>query len=131
MKVLPLFVSLLAAMVVLSGCALANPGASARTEVKLRLQTPTPERYTVRVALEPVTDYRVGPNGTVEFTVRPFVHGDCWYLFGAIRICDGSPERVPVIEVRRDQRVHRKLSLAQTASLPADDSGYRILRLRD
>ena len=53
------------------------------------------------------------------------------YLFGAIKIADGTPERLRVIEVRRDERVLRRFSLTQLTSLPEDEAGYRIVRVGD
>jgi hypothetical protein len=49
------------------------------------------------------------------------------YLFGVVKIGDGSPKNLSAIHVLRHARVVRKLSLAQIAKLPADAEGYHIL----
>ncbi len=127
MKQILLFGILLAVAGVVPGCVLAHPPTSRQTEVKLRLDAPRAERYTVRVTVSPAADYSFAPDGRVFFTVPPFrAHGDNVYLFG-IKIHDGTAEHVRVIEVRRERRVLRKFSLEQVASLPEDDSGYRIV----
>jgi len=116
----------------LMGCAYALPVASRQTDVKLRVQTSHPEHHAVRVAaIEPPSDYRVPSDGRVAFTVPSFRHGCSVYLFGAIKIADGTPEHLRVIEVRRDERVLRRFSLTQLTSLPEDETGYRIVRVGD
>ena len=40
-------------------------------------------------------------------------------------------ELTRVVELRREQRVVRKLSLSQIAKLPEDAAGYRIVRVKD
>jgi len=86
----------------------------------------------VRIALEQQSaDYPVAPDGRVEFTVPRFSNGCDIYVFGFIKTRDGSAESVRVVEVRRAERVVRRLSLAQIAKLPADDAGYSIVKIGD
>src|SRR5262245_16050213 len=119
-------------LALLMGCAYALPIASRPTDVKLRVQAPHPDSYAVRVAaIEPPSDYHVPTDGRVSFIVPSFRHGCSVYLFGAIKIADGTPEHLRVIEVRRDERVLRRFSLTQLTSLPEDEAGYRIVRVGD
>ena len=116
----------------LMGCAYALPIASRPTDVKLRVQTSHPERHTVRVAAtEPPSDYPVPSDGRVSFTVPSFRQGCSVYLLDVIKIADRTPERLRVIEVRRDERVIRRFSLTQLTSLPEDAAGYRTVRVGD
>jgi hypothetical protein len=60
-----------------------------------------------------------------------FHHGCDVYVLGFIKTRDGSAESVRVIEVRRAERVLRKLSLSQIAKLPIDDAGCSLVRIGD
>ena len=125
------FVAVLPA-VLLMGCAYVLPMASPARDLKLRIQTSHPERHVVRVAaIESPSDHRVPTDGRVSFTVPPFRQGCSVYLFGVIRIADGRPEHLRVIELRRDERVLRRFSLTQLTRLPEDEAGYRIVRIGD
>ena len=52
-------------------------------------------------------------------------------MFDVIKLSDLRPEHTRVVEVRREQRVVRKLSLSQIAKLPEDAGGYRIVKVKD
>ena len=67
----------------------------------------------------------------MAFTVPPFRRGCTTYLFDVIKLSDLRPEHTRVVEVRREQRVVRKLSLSQIAKLPEDAGGYRIVKVKD
>jgi hypothetical protein len=85
----------------------------------------------VRVALEQPADYPVAADGHVTFIVPSFQHGCDIYLFGVAKVRDGAAEDVRVIEVRRDARVIRRLSLTQIAKLPRDEAGYAVIKIED
>jgi hypothetical protein len=123
-------VSLLTLSFSLSGCVYALRVASPPADVKLGLQSPRPEQHFVRVALAHPVDYPVGSNGRVEFTV-PSLRSGCDVLLFGIKMRDGSAEKVRVIEVRDQERVVRKFSLADVARLPRDEAGYRIVKVGD
>lgn len=123
---------LLLAMASLSGCAYVLPLATRPTDVKLRVQTSHPENHIIRVtAFEPPSDYPINSDGTVSFTVPQFRRGCSIYVLGAIKVADGRPERLRVVEVRNEKRALRRLSLNQLAKLPEDANGYRTIKLRD
>ena len=82
-------------------------------------------------AKEPLSDYPITQDGRVTFTVPPFRRGCTTYLFDVIKINDTTPAHARVVEVRREQRVVRKLSLSQIAKLPEDAAGYRIVKVKD
>jgi hypothetical protein len=125
------FLTLLLIML-LTGCAYHLHPFSPPTVVKLQLQSERPERYAVRVtAREPPSDYPVTPDDRVTFTVPPFRRGCSTYLFEVIRLSDLRPEHTRIVEVRREQRVVRKLSLSQIAKLSEDAAGYRMVKVKD
>lgn len=124
--------SLFLATASLSGCAYVLPLATNPTDVKLRVQTSHPENHIIRVtASEPPSEYPIHSDGTVSFTVPQFRRGCSIYLLGAIKVADGRPERLRVVEVRNEKRELRRLSLNQLAKLPQDADGYRTIKLRD
>ena len=125
------FLTLLPLALLASGCVTALHVASQPTNVRLRVQASHPEQHTVRVALEQTADYQVAPDGRVEFTVPRFSHGCDGYVLGVIKTRDGSAESVRVVEVRRAERVLRRLSLTQIAKLPTDEAGYSVVRIGD
>jgi len=125
------FLSLLLLAFLASGCVNALHVASQPTDVKLRVQASHPQQHIVRVALDSPADYPVASDGRVEFTVPRFSDGCDVYVFGVIKTRDGSAESVRVVELRRDARVVRRLSLAQIAELPKDDAGFSIVRVGD
>lgn len=125
------FLAVLPLVLLASGCVYALHVSSEPTHVKLSVQASQPQQHTVRVALDGPVDYLVAPDGRVEFTVPRFSHGCNVYVFGFIKTRDGSAEGVRVIEVRRVERVLRKLSLAQIAKLPKDEAGYSLVRIGD
>ncbi len=123
---------LLLATALLSGCAYGLPLATSPTDVKLRVQTSHPENHIIRVtAFEPPSDYPINSDGTVSFTVPQFRRGCSIYVLGAIKVADGRPERLRVVEVRNEKRALRRLSLNHLAKLSEDADGYRTIKLRD
>jgi hypothetical protein len=114
-----------------SGCVNALRQASPPTEVRLGIRSVQPEQYSVRVALTQAANYPVAADGRVTFTVPSFRHGCDMYLFGGFKVRDGSAEGVRVVELRRNDRAVRRLSLAQIAKLPRDEAGYSAVRIGD
>ena len=116
----------------LTGCAYSLHPYSPPTDVKLQLPAARTEGFAIRVtATVPPSDNPVTPEGRVTFTVPPFRRGCSTYLCGVLRIADATPERTRVVEVRREPRVVRKLSLSQITKLPRDAAGYGVLEVND
>jgi hypothetical protein len=99
--------------------------------VKLAIKGTEPQQCLVRVGLAHQPDYPVGPDGLVVFTVPAFRHTSDVYLFDVIKMRDGSAEHVRIIQVHRGERLLRRLSLAQIASLPKDGKGYAVVHIGD
>ena len=123
-----LVISSVAALLLLSGCKLALRPYNMPSQQKLHLQTATPTNYVVRVA--DTNRFPVPNDGRVTFDVPRLQRGCDAYLFGLIKIKDGSPETIPAIHVLRGEQVVRKLSLQKLGNLPVDSEGYHILVLR-
>jgi hypothetical protein len=115
----------------LADCVYALPVSNPSTNVKLRLQSPQPQSYSVRVIVQDApTDYPVTADGRVNLTVLPFRDG-CTVYFLGLKVKDATPERMRVIEVRRGERTIRRLSLEQITKLKQDDAGYRLVKVGD
>src|SRR4051794_37677750 len=128
-RVFPIFAALFLASF-LSGCVSALMEGSRPTDVRLKLESPQPQQYIARVALESSVEYPVPSDGRVQFTVPSF-HNGCSYYFLGIETHDGSAEALRVIELRRGELVVRRLSLREIAKLPQDEAGFRIVRVRN
>jgi hypothetical protein len=115
-------------LLLLTGCVLALRPYNTPSQQKLDVRTSTPTNCAVRVA--DAQTFPVAADGRVTFDVPRLPRGCDTYLFGVIKIGDGSPENVRAIHVLRDGKIVRKLSLTQVGRLPADADGYHILVLR-
>lgn len=121
-------ISSLLSLTFLTGCAYALRPYNTPSQQKLHFQTASPTNFVVRVA--ETETFIVAAEGRVVFDVPRLPRGCDTYLFGVIKIGDGSPERVPAIHVLRDGKVVRKLSLQKIGELPVDAEGFHILVLR-
>ena len=115
-------------LLLLTGCVYALRPYNTPSQQKLDVRTPTPTNCVVRVADSQA--FPVAADGRVTFDVPGLPRGCDTYLFGVVKIGDGSPENVRAIHVLRDGKVVRKLSLTQLGRLPVDAEGYHILVLR-
>ena len=115
-------------LIFLSGCALALRPYNAPSTQKLCLQTQKPTDYSIRVADAVI--FPVPRDGRVSFEVPSLQHGCDAYLFGALKVRDGSPENVRAIHVIKNGKVVRKFSLSELGKLPVDCEGYHVLVLR-
>jgi hypothetical protein len=123
-----LVISSLVFLLFLSGCVLALRPYNTPSEQKLHVQTAAPTNCIVRVA--DTSSFSVPEDGRVVFDVPRLQRGCDAYLFGVIKVRDGSPESVPAIHVLRGEKIVRKLSLQKLGKLPVDAEGYHILVLR-
>ncbi len=115
-------------LIFLSGCALALRPYNAPSTQKLTLQTQKPTDYAIRVADAVI--FPVPGDGRVSFEVPPLQSGCDAYLFGALKVRDGSPENVRAIHVIKSGKVVRKFSLSELGKMPVDSEGYHVLVLR-
>lgn len=115
-------------LLILTGCALALRPYNAPSTQKLYVQAPRPPEYVVRVA--DAESFHVPADGRVTFDVPRLQRGCDAYLFGVLKVRDGSPENLLAIHVLKAGRVARKLSLAELGKLPVDAEGYHVLVLK-
>jgi hypothetical protein len=112
----------------LTGCVNALRPYNTPSQQKLDLQTATPTNCVIRVADEQT--FPVAADGRVTFDVPRLPRGCDTYLFGVVKIADGSPENIQAIHVSKNGKIVRKLSLSQLGRLPVDADGYHILIVR-
>lgn len=113
--------------VVLCGCVHALRPYNQPSEQKLRIQSPTPQEFVIRVGEQMSTP--VPADGRVTIMVPALERGCATYLFGVLKIKDSSPCDVRAIHVNKGQRTIQKLSLNELAKLPVDESGYRLVKV--
>src|SRR5436190_6849482 len=120
---------LLVLTILTSGCVTARKGSSP-TELRLRLQTRSPENFRVRVATPSTTnDFVVANDGRVNVHVPAMGPGCSSHLFGVIQVYDKSPFAWRVVHVLRGDEVIRRLSLKQVARLPQDSHEYHMVKI--
>jgi hypothetical protein len=72
----------------------------------------------------------VAADGRVIVDVPRLQRGCDTYLFDIIKIADGSPYNLRVIQLKRSDRVVSKLSLNDIGKLPLDEEGYHVLKVK-
>jgi len=112
-----------------AGCVTADGPYNKPSQEKLRLETPTPEAYTVQVANR--SEVPVGVDGRVVVEVPRLERGHTTYLFGVVRIGESSPEDSDAIHLMKNGRAVYKLSLNDLKDLPTDGEGYRLVKVEE
>jgi len=87
-----------------------------------------PTNFMVRVVSPRTNEFIVSKSGETLVDVPALPHG-CSLVCLGITLSDGSPYNRKVIEVLRDGRIVRRLSLRQMERLPTDASGAKGLAL--
>ncbi len=114
------------AAVLLNGCAYRLMSAPPPAHGQLiRIVAASPGQYTLRAEIR---DYRVPPNGRLEFLPPARHHGCPVYLFDRIPL-HRAPDhyREKNIAILRGGVVVRRLSMLEYLKLPEDAGGYRQL----
>ena len=118
--------------IVLTGCAYALTPPVVQPPFQLRLVSPHPAIYTIRVAGIAPKAYAIPSDGRVSLDVPVLFHGCYVSLLGVIPIrgpIDESGKKM--VEVQRANGTSRKLSFRQLFELPRDGQGYHLLNARD
>jgi hypothetical protein len=107
-------------------------GFLAPTEVRLRLQDEAPEAVTVQVLAGRHTKGEAarafGADGTLAFDIaHPGMH--CTRTGGWLSFEDDDFDDVPLLEIRRGERVLLELTPRELDALPQAADGYACLRL--
>lgn len=111
----------------LAGCIHADLPYNEPSQQKVRLDSQTPQAYTVQVADKAETP--VGSDGRVIVDVPRVGRGYKTYLFGVAKVNERSAEDIPAISVKRNGSTVRKLSLSELKGLPSDSEGYRLVKV--
>ena len=122
-----LFTSLVVLLALVSGCVNALRPYNQPSQQKLRVQSPTPQKYIVRVADK--LDYPVAADGRVTVGIPQLERGCAMYLFGVVKVKDSSPYDVRAIHLKKDNRTVRELSLKELAKLPVDEQGHHLVKV--
>lgn len=109
----------------LTGCVHALRPYNEPSQQKLHIQSSIPQQYAVRIAEG--SEYHVPSDGRVAVDVPRLERGCATYLFGVIKVKDSSPYDLPAIQLSKDGRTVKKLSLNDLTMLPVDERGYRIV----
>jgi hypothetical protein len=110
------------------GCAYRLKPYSQASQQKIRVKSALPHDYTVSVADE--NTFQVPEDGRVIVDIPQLPRGCDVYLFEVVKIGDGSPYNLRVIQLKQKNRVIRKLSLNDIAKLPVDKEGYHVLKVK-
>jgi hypothetical protein len=122
-----------ALVVLVCGCTTSLRPYNLPSEHSLKILNQTPQNYFVRVEdklSDTKNDYVVGTDGVVQFHVPRLPRGCDIYLFSLIKIDENRPEDVQAIQLIRDGRVVKKLSLNEVSRLPRNSDGVAQLQIK-
>ena len=112
--------------VVVTGCVHTDGPYNQCARVKLRLDSASPQAYSVHV--ESKGDCIIDANGCAVVDVPRVRRGRATYLLGVVKVGDLSPDDIPVVDLKKGDRTVRKLSLNDLKRLAIDSDGYSLLR---
>lgn len=110
----------------LQGCVLALQPSNAPSQEKLRIVSGSPGDYVFRVK---DAEFPVASDGRVVVDV-PRMESCNMYLFGVLKVKDGSSGILKELKLIHSERVIRKLSLTDIGKLPLDAEGYHMVYVR-
>ena len=116
------------ALVLIFGTALALPKYNVPTSYRLAVATERSHHYVVRVIGSEAADFLVATDGRVTIDVPRLPRSCSWVCLG-ITIRDGSPYNSKIIQVLRDGKIVRRLSLRQLEQMRLGGSGDRKIVL--
>ena len=117
----------------LCGCTYSLHPSNTPSEQSLKIVSEAPQKYLVRVDGSPGDehkDYPVGSDGIVRFRVPQLPRGCAVRLFGVIKVADNKSEDVRAIQLIKDGKTVRKLSLNDITKLPVGTNGVREVRIK-
>jgi hypothetical protein len=109
-----------------AGCVVADGPYNQPSRVKLHLESPTPQVYTVQVASDAA--FPVGTDGRVVVKVPRLERGHATYMFGVAKVSESSPYDIVAIDLKEGGRTVRKLSLNDLKKLPTDSEGCTLVK---
>jgi hypothetical protein len=127
MRYMAFTTGLLAVCASLTGCVHADGPYNQPSQEKLRLESKTPQAYTVQVADK--GEVPVGAEGRVVVEIPRLQRGHTTYLFGVAKVSESRPEDVATVALKKKGRTVRKLSLSDIKELPTDGEGYKLVKV--
>ena len=112
----------------MSGCVYALRPSNAPSQQALHIEAAEPAVYAIRIG--EAQPQPVHPDGRVAFEVPRLQSGCAVYAFGLVKVDDHRSEDVAAIQVLREGRVVRRLSLNQISKLPTDAEGSPLLKMK-
>jgi len=115
----------------LQSCAYRLLAPSTKSQQQLRLITPSPDVYTIRVDAGQIKDYQVPTDRRLRLDIPAFRRGCSVYLFDRIRVSDGGdPLSAWTIRALSAGTTVRTLSVREIYNLALDADGYHLLSIR-
>lgn len=116
-------------VLVATGCALALPYYNAPFSEKVLVIAPDPSAFQIQIEGSGQDPVSVPPDGrlVLEFPVLP---RECSTFLLGMKVKDRSVEARKIIEVLRDGRVVRRLSVNQLRRRPVDEAGFHEVSVR-
>ena len=97
------------------------------SEEKLRIDSQTPQKYSIQVTDGP--DSPVGVDGRVVLEIPHIKRTSAVYLLGLVPVYQTSPYETAAIYVKKGDHTVRKFSPTDLKKLPLDDQGFRIVKV--
>ena len=117
-------------LVTLAGCAYALHPVTPPSQVRLKIVSPTPEVYSLRMRVREPDDYRVPTDGRVTLNVPAYRAACTIYLFGKLALPNQSdPATAKTLEISASGKTVRQLSLKTLNRLRLDADGYHLLKV--
>jgi hypothetical protein len=107
-----------------SGCATAVGPYNQPSHHKVRLDPLQPGLWAVRVS---DATYPLSQEGSVAFDV-PRLERTCTTRFLGIKVREQNPDDLPLIQITKDGRTVKKLSIRKLENLPLDQQGFRLVK---
>src|SRR5438105_2390921 len=117
----------LSMVLLLSGCMYAMNKSNTPSTERIRVLGAPGGKYAIRIEHHGETE--IPQDGKVDLAVPSLPRGCSIYLFGLIKVHEGSPEYSRAIQVLHDGKIVRKLSLHSLHRLAADKDGYHLVKL--
>ena len=123
-------VSLIAAVLALTGCAYRLPVVTPPSQQQIRIVANAPEQYAVQVNTGAVTEYDVSHDGRIKIGIPAYRPSCAVYLFNIIKVRGyGDPRNGWIVSITRNGKVVQKQSLRVTQKSPTDEAGYHMVRI--
>lgn len=123
-------VTLLGAVLMQTGCAYRLYATTPPSHGLIRIETDSPQQYSVQVNTRTVKQYDVPHDGRIGIDIPSYRFPCGVYLFNAIKVGGFSdPLKTWTVSITLNGKTVRKQSLRAMQKSPTDDAGYHIVRI--